>query len=161
VGSVVDPSLSWQGYVDDSGQVTTVSIASYYDCDGTKGVRALLLDQSAMWCPDCQQETSHIAPEVTSTWAGMGVQVVTLMSENQQHDPATLSTALSWRDEYALTKGAVCADPKWTTKLWGGASSAGNGLPTNVLVDPRTMKIVAIQPADLDGTVQNLAASNR
>jgi hypothetical protein len=161
VGSVVDPSLSWQGYVDDSGQVTTVPLASYYDCDGTKGVRALLLDQSAQWCPDCQRETSRIAPEVTSTWASLGVQVVTLMSEDVSHDPATLSTALSWRNEYALTQGAVCADPKWTTKLWGGASSAGNGLPTNVLIDPRTMKIVAIQPADLEGTVRNLASGNQ
>ncbi len=161
MGDVVDPKLEWQGYVGDSGQATTVSMRDYYDCDGSKGYTALLLDESATWCPDCEQEAAHIAPETTSSWQAMGVQVVTLMNEDQQQNPASLDTALSWRNEYALTAGAVCADPQWTTKLWGGASSIGNGLPTNVLIDPRTMRIMAIQPTDLDGTVQNLAASNR
>jgi hypothetical protein len=161
VGDVVDPSLQWQGYVNDSGQSSNIAISDYYDCDGTKGVTALLLDESATWCSDCANETSRIAPEITSSWRSSGVQVITLMNEDQQQNPATLDTALSWRNEYALTAGAVCADPKWTTKLWGGASGSGNGLPTNVLVDPRTMKIVAIQPGDLDGTVKNLAAANR
>lgn len=157
----MDPSLAWQGYAGDSGQATTVSVRDYYDCDGSKGVTALLLDESATWCPDCAQQEAHIAPEITSSWKSAGVHVVTLMNEDQQENPATLDTALSWRNEYALTEGAVCADPQWTTKLWGGATGEGNGLPTDVLVDPRTMRIVAIQPADLDGTVQNLASSNQ
>jgi len=160
VGSVVDPSLSWKGYKDASGSSVTITIADYYDCDGTRGVNALLLDESATWCPDCSKEASSIAPEVTSSWASAGVKVVTLMSQDDQQRPATLDTALAWRDQFALNAGAVCADPKWTTKLWGGASSSGNGLPTNVLVDPRTMKIVAMQPADLAGSVANLAAAN-
>jgi hypothetical protein len=161
VGAVVDPSLTWQGYKDDSGSAGTVSIADYFDCDGSRGVNALLLDESATWCPDCLNEASKIAPQVTSSWASAGVRVITLMSQDQQQKPASLDTALSWRNEYALTSGAVCADPKWTTRLWGGASASGNGLPTNVLIDPRTMKIVAMQPSDLEGTVGNLASANR
>jgi hypothetical protein len=158
---VVAPSLSWQGYANDSGQSSTIAITDYYDCDGNKGITALLLDESATWCPDCAKEEATIGPQITSTWENEGVQVVTLMNEDQQQNPATLDTALSWRNEYSLTAGAVCADPQWTTKLWGGASGSGNGLPTNVLVDPRTMRIVAIQPSDLQGTVANLAQSNR
>jgi hypothetical protein len=160
VGSVVDPSLAWQGYKDGAGNAASVSIADYFDCDGARGVNALLLDESATWCADCSKEAATIAPEVGSSWASAGVNVVTLMSQDEQQHPATLDTALAWRNEYALTAGAVCADPKWTTKLWGGASSAGNGFPTNVLIDPRTMKIVAMQPTDLEGTVSNLAAAN-
>jgi len=160
VGDVVDPSLSWQGYVNDGMTATTVTVKDYYDCDGTEGINALLLDESATWCSNCQNEAQTIAPDVTSTWQAQGIHLVTLMAQDQETDPATLDTALSWRNEYALTVGATCADPSWTLKLWGGATGSGNGFPTNVLIDPRTMKIVAIQPTDLVGTVQNLAASN-
>jgi len=160
VGDVVDPSLSWQGYLDDGTQAQTVAMSQYLDCDGSKGISALLLDESATWCADCEAQAQRIAPEVGSTWKSAGVHVVTLMAEDQSEDPATLATALSWRDEYSLTTGAVCADPGWTTKLWGGAPAEGNGFPTNVVIDPRTMKIVALQPPDVDGTVSNLAAAN-
>jgi hypothetical protein len=159
VGDVIDPSLSWQGYVEDGTQAATVGVKEYYDCDGTRGVTALLLDESATWCVNCVNEAHQIGPE-EAAWESQGVHVVTLMAQDQQTDPATLGTALSWRNEYALTSGAVCADPQWTLKLWGGAGPSGNGFPTNILIDPRTMKIVSIQPTDLQGTVQNLAASN-
>jgi hypothetical protein len=160
VGDVVDHSLSWQGYVNDGATATTVTVKDYYDCDGSQGISAVLLDESATWCINCENEAQSIAPDVTSTWQSQGIHLVTLMAQDQETDPATLDTALSWRNEYALTVGAVCADPAWTLKLWGGATGSGNGFPTNVLIDPRTMKIVAIQPSDLTGTVQNLAASN-
>jgi hypothetical protein len=160
VGSVVDPSLSWQGYLDDGAQPQPVTLRAYFDCDGSKGIHALLLDESATWCADCQSEAQRIAPEVTSTWKSQGVEVVTLMAEDQSENPATLSTALSWRNEYALTSGAVCADPRWTTKRWGGAPPSGNGFPTNVVIDPRTMKIIALQPANLEGVLANLVTAN-
>lgn len=161
VGAVVDPSLAWQGYVDDAAQPTRVSVTDFFDCDGSRGVRALVLDESATWCSDCQQQAQAVAPLLGTTWKDQGVRYVTLMAQDQQTDPATLDTAQSWRNEYSLTTGAVCADPQWTLKLWGGAPSSGNGFPTDVVVDPRTMKIVAIQPADLQGTVDNVAAANR
>jgi hypothetical protein len=161
VGDVVDPSLSWQGYLDDGTEAQAVSIRQYYDCDGSKGVNALMLDESATWCADCESQAQRIAPELSSSWKSQGVHVVTLMAEDQSENPATLATALSWRNEYALTTGAVCADPGWTTKLWNGAPSGGNGFPTNIVIDPRTMKIVALQSgADLDATVTNLATAN-
>lgn len=160
MGAIVDPGLSWQGYLDDGTTPSTVTIRDYLDCDGTHGVDALLLDESAQWCSDCAAEDTKISSMVTSTWKSEGIHVVTLLAEDEQEGPATLDTALSWRNEYSLTTGAVCADPKWTTKLWGNASSAGNGFPTNIVVDPRTMKIVAIQPTDVEGTVTNLAAAN-
>jgi hypothetical protein len=142
VGDVVDPTLSWQGYVGDASAPSTVAITSYYDCDGTHGVNALLLDESATWCSDCEEEAATISPLVTGKWQTQGVAVVVLMAEDQSSDPATLGTAQSWRDEYVLTTGAVCA-------------------PTNAVIDPRTMKIVSLQPLDVEGTVENLAIANQ
>lgn len=109
VGDVVDPTLSWQGYLDDGTQAQPVAMSQYLDCDGSKGVNALLLDESATWCTECESQAQRIAPEVTSSWKSQGVHVVTLMAEDQSEDPATLATALSWRNEYSLTTGAVCA----------------------------------------------------
>jgi len=160
-GDVVDPSLTWQGYVGNAGSPSTVAITSYYDCDGSHGVRALLLDESATWCSDCEKQAATIGPLVTGKWQSEGVAVVVLMAQDQSSNPATLSTAQSWRNEYVLTTGAVCADPSWTMKLWGGASASGNGFPTNAVIDPRTMKIVALQPLDVEGTVENLAIANQ
>jgi hypothetical protein len=161
MGDVVDPSLAWQGFVDDSGNATTVAIRDYYDCDGSKGVRALLLDESATWCADCAKQSTMVAPLVGAKWKDEGVRMVVLMAQDQQGNAASLDTALSWRNEYALTTGAVCADPAWTMKVWGGASASGNGFPMDAVVDPRTMKIVSIQPNDLVGTIDNLALSNQ
>ena len=157
---MVDPTLSWQGFQDDGTTPKTVTMRDYYDCDGSLGVDALLVDESAQWCSDCATEEATIGPQVSTSWKTQGVHVITLLAQDDQENPATLSTALSWRNEYSLTAGAVCADPLWTTKLWGGASSAGNGFPTNVVIDPRTMKIVAIQPKDVASTVTNLASAN-
>lgn len=161
VGDVIDPGLAWKGYVNDSGQATTVRLGDYYDCDGSRGVRALVVDESAQWCADCQSQTQTIAPLASGKWKSEGAVLVVLMAQDANENPATLDTALTWRNEFALTAGAVVADPAWTTKLWSGATSAGNAFPTTVVVDPRTFRIVAFQPADLEGTVDNLAISNR
>ena len=160
-GDVVDPSLKWQGFVDDAGNPTTIAIRDYFDCDGSKGVHALVLDESATWCADCAKQSAMVAPLLSAKWKDEGVSLVVLMAQDQQGNAASLDTALSWRNEYALTTGAVCADPAWTMKVWGGASASGNGFPMDAVVDPRTMKIVRLQPNDLEGTVVNLALSNQ
>lgn len=161
VGDVVDPSLAWQGYVDDSGQTTTVHLSDYYDCDGSRGVRALVVDESALWCADCQSQAQTLETLAPGKWKSEGAVLLVLMAQDAQENPATTDTALTWRNEFALTSGAVVADPAWTTKLWGGATGAGNGFPTDVVIDPRTLRIVAFQPSNLEGTVDNLATANR
>lgn len=90
IGDVVDPSLQWQGYIDDSATATTVSVADFFDCSGAKGVRVLLLDQAATWCSDCAKEAAQIGPVAAGAWKDEGVQVVTLMAQDQQEQPATL-----------------------------------------------------------------------
>lgn len=160
VGDRVDSSLEWQGYSGDSAQSSFVSMSDYFDCDGSRGIRALVLEESATWCADCAELASNEAPLVNGSWKGDGITVVVLMAQDQAGNPASLPTALSWRNEFALTGGAVCADPAWTMKTWGGAPVGGNGFPTTAVIDPRTMKIVSIQPVDLEGTAENLATAN-
>jgi hypothetical protein len=147
--------------VNDSGQTTTVHMRDYYDCDGSRGVRALVIDESALWCPDCQSQAPTLAMLTPGKWKSEGAVLLVLMAQDQQQNPATVDTALTWRNEFALTTGAVVADPAWTTKLWNGATGAGNGFPTDIVIDPRTLRIVEFQPSNLAGTVDNLAIANR
>jgi hypothetical protein len=45
-GGIVPGSLTYQGYVPDSTTVSTISIQDFFDCDGTHGIDAVLIDTS-------------------------------------------------------------------------------------------------------------------
>ncbi len=46
VGQTVPPNLSWQGFTPGSDVATTVTIQDFFDCDGTRGIDAVLFDTS-------------------------------------------------------------------------------------------------------------------
>jgi hypothetical protein len=134
-GSIADGSLTWQGYADGANQLSTVTIKDYFDCDGSKGINALLVLTSASWCGACQQEAQEM-PATIASWAGMGIKVLTLMIEDDNSNPATPPVALAWKNQFGLSN-AVVADPDFSFAPPGSV-----GLPLNVIIDPRTMKIV-------------------
>lgn len=113
-----------------------VNIQDYFDCDGSKGINALLIINSATWCGACQEEAGDL-PSYAGTFESKGIRIVTLMVENANGAPASLSTATSWRNNFGLEAFSTVADPNFT---FAGTGSVG--LPLNILVDPRTMKIV-------------------
>jgi hypothetical protein len=45
-GSIVPPTLSWQGFVPGSNTPSTISIQDLFDCDGTRGIDAIIIDTS-------------------------------------------------------------------------------------------------------------------
>lgn len=135
-GNYVQGNLAWQGYTEGSGQTTTLSIQDYFDCDGSKGINALLIINSAEWCGVCQEEATDL-PSHAASFASKGIRVLTLMVENNSGAPATTATATSWRSYFGLEDFATAADPNFTFAGFGSV-----GLPLQILVDPRTMKIV-------------------
>jgi len=41
------PSYSWNGYPEGPvGQLASISLADYYDCDGSKGINAVMVESS-------------------------------------------------------------------------------------------------------------------
>jgi hypothetical protein len=58
---------------------------------------------------------------------------VTLLIQNNAYEPATLEVATQWRAQFAETMIYVGVDPAITF--------TNEGLPHNLLVDPRTMVI--------------------
>ncbi|MFO0587537.1 MAG: hypothetical protein U0441_08360 [Polyangiaceae bacterium] len=137
VGNIVSGNLAWQGFPEGAAALGSVSIQDYFDCDGSKGINAILIDSSAVWCGVCQEEASDL-PSQESTFQAKGVRVITLMIQDNSGNPATTNTAKSWRSNFGLDMYAVVADPNFS---FGGDGNVG--LPLQIIVDPRTMKIVA------------------
>ena len=163
LGAIVAPTWTWQGYVKGSNAVTTLKITDLYDCDGTKGITAVLIDEAALWCGPCNQEAMDLPAQMNAVWTAQGVVAVSLVVESDVagHPPATTNDALRWRDAYGLGPVAnSVADPNWTF-----AHTGSIGLPQNLLVDPRTMKIVHYQEGyggvDAEPEVSQLALKNK
>ncbi len=45
-GGTVPPSLSWQGYRPGENTPSTISIQDLFDCDGSRGIDAIIIDTS-------------------------------------------------------------------------------------------------------------------
>ncbi|RLB58453.1 MAG: hypothetical protein DRI90_16720 [Deltaproteobacteria bacterium] len=76
------------------------------------------------------------------SWAsqGLGIKWITLMLDDSNGGTPTTAGALQWKNYWGLDSVAVCADPYYS--MVPGSSV---GTPMTTLVDPRTMKVIAIQ----------------
>lgn len=140
-GEVPPPTLSWQGWTP-SGGPSTISISDYHDCDGSKGITALLVDQSTSWCEVCRALAGKISEHVREDWKARGIQVLTLLTQGANHKPATVDTALAWRDRFGLEGTTVAADPGMSFRDTVGEELAP--FPYELVIDPRTMEIVSV-----------------
>jgi hypothetical protein len=139
-GSIVSPSMTWQGYKPNSSSVSTITMRDFFDCDGTKGVNAILVDTSAVWCGPCNQESAQLESVMQSQWGPAGVQVLLLMWQNVSRGPASMSDVTTWKSKYGLDMVNCALD----TQFQFAHPNSSVSLPTNVLINPRTMKIEAI-----------------
>jgi hypothetical protein len=137
VGKVLDPTLQWQGFPPGATTASTVKITDLYDCDGSKHLTAIVVDSAGQWCVACQgiamQIPTWLSPK-GDNWTKLGVQILNLVIQNNDYEPATVTTAQQWRDLFTLNSIFVVADPSDTFPT--------NALPYELLIDPRTMKVV-------------------
>ena len=133
----VGPSLQWDGFRDGDGTPTTISIQEYFDCDGSRGINAVLLVSAAQWCPNCQKESSELNNHLAGDWGAMGIKVLVLMVQDLNSNPATFQTAQAWFSRYQPRGWSVVADPNFYF-----AKPGTNGVPVNMVVDPRNMMIL-------------------
>jgi hypothetical protein len=154
-GATVSPDLQWQGYLPGTDTATTIKITDFFDCDGTKGINALLVDHGTYWCSSCQAEAQEWG-SVMGTWGPAGARVMTLLVETSSGGPATVQTAKKWKDAFKLSSIYVAADPSFQLQ-----SPAADAWPYHVIINPRTMKIVDSYTGDTgDAKVLQLANSN-
>jgi len=162
LGQTISPSFSWQGYAPNETTVSTLKSRDLFDCDGSKGIDAIVIDVSAGWCAACETQ-AHDEAQLTGTYDQLGVKAVTLLIMDAAENAATTDTALDWRTTYHLDDVGVYADPNFLLQ----PNEQTIGLPITLLVDPRTMKVVkktegygSQYPIQVDPDVAALAKKN-
>ncbi len=125
---ILSPNSSWTGYAPGGSSTTSLTAEDLFDCDGSKGINAVIFTMAQTTCGPCQDEAQNeIAPNLAS-WSGDGIVVVTLMYGGG---------SAGWRNAFNLEDSYVVDD-------YDGTFFTGNGdaTPTNVIWDPRTATIV-------------------
>jgi len=163
VGQVAS-DFTWDAFLPGAptGQLAKVSMHDFYDPDGTRGINALVMITSAEWCPACMTESQALEGKIRQKWGAMGVQVMELMIEDKTQNkslPAVTTAAENWRTKYQFADVTEALDPTFHFQ-----KSGTNGLPVNVIIDPRTMTTVARfdgESTAVDTQVANLVAKNK
>ena len=115
-----------------------VSLADFYDPDGSKGIKLILVNASAVWCAVCNAEARDI--QVGGKYAEYrkrGVEFVWTLFEDAQGNPATPQDLANWASVYEVDF-PMALDP--SLKL--GIFFSSDATPMNLLIDARTMRIV-------------------
>ena len=155
-GDVVPPTLAWQGYAPGSDEIVAFGPADFYDCDGSRGINAILVDTSKFECGACAWMAEDLAADIQSwTDQDLGIVSITLILYDPENvKPPTLAGAKLWRDNYGLSAGYVAPDPDFSMV-------PGNSLATPQIsvIDPRTMRVVHLSegwpgehPPELEAT---------
>ncbi|MGZ3456592.1 MAG: hypothetical protein ACXVEF_43705 [Polyangiales bacterium] len=143
----VVPDLCFKGYRDGikdypDGKPPLVQIClhDFWDPDGSRGINAVFIAENAEWCSPCNQLASRL-DNLDATYHARGGRFMTVVAESASPagTPATQSTLDAWVHKYKLVVDAAI-DPDHTLM------PRGAGVPTMFLIDPRTMKIVRVNP---------------
>lgn len=157
VGSVLSPDYTWSCLAPGQDTFAPATSKELFDCDGTQGINAILLDASASNCGPCQQLSSGLQQEYTSQKYGeLGVRVMVLLA----HDYSSLSMGSesdvkNWRDRYNLGSDI------WVCRADSSGVIYKTGVPTTSIVDPRTMKITYIDNGYDPSDLTSLAKQNK
>lgn len=156
-GTQLDSSLSWEGYAKGQSSPSTIRLADFHDADGSKGINALLLTQESFTCDFSDEATRELGARAAG-WEADGIEILQLVVYDYGDEPATIETAAEWKDHFQTTWN-VGADPDFTFHEIGS-----NPLPIQIVVDPRTLTVVARANANdhrMLTELEKLAAKNK
>jgi hypothetical protein len=141
VGSTAQ-NFSFQGWRDpkaagfDPASFETISFADYYDPDGTKNVKLLLVNTAALWCQACKVEHDTLparnAERVTS-----GLVILSTLFQDQSSQPADVSDLVAWTTNFEVDF-PMALDPEYQMGVYASAATA----PLNLIIDASNMKIL-------------------
>lgn len=161
-GSIVEnyELLGWKapasvGY--DTNQMDTVRFSDFYDPDGSKGLKAIFLNSSAVWCSVCKAEYAWMKND--GTWGKYNPQGVIFISSlfedaSNPPKPATPLNLMNWGTQYGV-EFPMMLDPGFKF----GRFFTADATPMNLVIDPRTMRIEAkILGGDILGVLAQVDA---
>jgi hypothetical protein len=134
---VLPDDMTWKGLDGATSQPRDVRLGDWHDPDGSLGINAIYISQANAECAACWAEAGVLRPRLApgGTWSKLGVRFLQLLWEPCDGDP--LLTTLQWKTRFQAS-WPVAYDPRLTIGVLGQ-----NQLPEHLLVDPRTMKVVA------------------
>ncbi|MGE0321688.1 MAG: TlpA disulfide reductase family protein [Polyangiaceae bacterium] len=126
----------------DVEQMETVQLSDFYDPDGSKNIKILLINSSAQWCSPCKQEYSHFKTKGTfAEYREKGVMFLGSLMENNNYDPPVPANGAAWVKSFEVAFPFVVD----TSFKLGGLFSI-DAIPNNTLVNAKTMEIIQLLP---------------
>lgn len=126
----------------DARAMQRMCLGDFYDPDGEKGVRVLMLSTVAEWCGACRAEWSggaqfgSFSDEILARHE-RGLRSLALMYHDDHGDPATRTDMREWASTYEM-EVPFGLDAEFAM----GSFSRADLQPFNMLVDTRTMRIL-------------------
>lgn len=114
----------------------TIAFSDYYDPIGTKGVSLLLVNTAAIWCGACINEHRDL-PARQAELGPRGLVIFTTLLQDAKRDPASLEDVENWIAKFD-TNFPIVSDPEQHLTDYSPPELA----PLNMVIDPRTMKIL-------------------
>ncbi len=134
-------NLCFKGFRDpskgshDASALQDIAFSDYYDPTGSKGIRLLLIDTSAVWCSACRTEHEGL-PAKNNQYAPRGLRIVSTLFQDAKRDPASAQDLATWVETFK-SNYAMLLDPDYQLGAYAPADTA----PLNLVVNARTMKI--------------------
>ena len=131
----------------DHAQLQKLSLADFYDPDGSKGTKVVLLSMAALWCGPCQAEygggvfeggfqvrpfREHLAERYDA-----GFRLFGTVSQDVQAEPADLSDLTVWGERYNV-EFPLAVDP---AEKVGALRDADGVWPSAFIITTHDMRI--------------------
>jgi len=145
----VFPNLTLEGVrsVATMNTPVMVSMSEYYDPDGLQ-YDLLHVMAIFMWCPHCNNETNNLS-KIAAWQADHRVAVVQIAMEGYSGDSPGWSDVQTWVGDHKLNF-PVLVDGQGAQL---GQYFSVDYVPINIVINPRTMEILAVDIGDV-GDVQ-------
>lgn len=114
-----------------------IALSDFYDPDGTRGVKVLLINTAAIWCSACRIEHETL-PEHARELGPRGLVIFSALFQDQERNPASVEDLGLWTETFSSNFPMVL-DPSYRFGLYASAETA----PLNLVVDTRTMTLLA------------------
>jgi hypothetical protein len=144
IGQSLPSNLAWQGLGPGESRERRISIEEFFDCDGARGIHAVMIVTSQYGCSRCTSQASGLT-QMLENWRneGLNIQVLTLKIENPNNQsPASMDAVNHWRNAYNLTTSYVGYDNSYTMVPRSGGGRFGT--PLSSIIDPRTMEVIDV-----------------
>jgi hypothetical protein len=154
LGGVVENKTFYEGWLNpsaagyDPAALGRISFGDFYDPTG-ETYELLMVNTAAIWCEACKIEHGGSAnrPSLNAhyrTLSPKGLVILSLLFEDSERNPAEPNDIVNWTKTFK-TEFPMALDPEYQMASYQPDKTRA---PFNMVIDTRTMKIVATYVGD-------------